>query len=74
MGAHRSSGGVNRVVEALAESYLQCVACVLVPKPNPVGIDGVNPLEDVGMNAGAVLRELLDEIGVSMNIVDPFNL
>jgi hypothetical protein len=38
----------NRVVEALAESYLQRVACVLLPKPDPAGMRGVNALEDVG--------------------------
>jgi hypothetical protein len=53
----------NRVVEALAESYLQRVACVLLPKPDPVGIRGVNALEDVGVNAGAILLERSDEVG-----------
>ena len=33
---------VDRVVEALAESYLKRAAGVLVPKPYPVGIGGVN--------------------------------
>jgi hypothetical protein len=48
---------VDRVGEALAESYLQCVAGVLVPKPYPVGIGGANALEDIGMNAGVILHE-----------------
>ena len=58
----------------LAKSYLQRIACVIVPKPDPVGIGGVNALEDVGMNAGAILLERFDEIGGVYEHLWPFNL
>ena len=74
MGDRRSSGGVDRVVEALAEAYLKRVAGVLVPKPYPVGIDGINALEDIGMNAGVLLHEGLDEIGSPCEHLRPFQL
>lgn len=37
-------------------------------------IGGVNALEDVGMNAGAILLERFDEIGGVYEHLWPFNL
>jgi hypothetical protein len=53
---------------------VQRVAGIRVPKPDSVGIGGVNALEDIGMNAGALVDEALDEIGGLCEHLRPFQL